>query len=206
MRYATTAELFAIDTKDHRLEIAQDDGLYRHLKFRAHDDQGQFRLGAWFDLITVPGTLTFVGDHDAVVFRRLPDMFEFFRGHTAPNLGYWAEKVVSGRANVRGYSEDAFTREVTHWVTSDIRDGNAPRGIGRAIRRDLFEAWHVDLTTEQGAREALADFEHEGYEFAFEDTAEWDLTDFTHQYRWACNAIVLGIRMYDAAKAAPAAA
>ncbi|MEV2274059.1 hypothetical protein AB0I72_00605 [Nocardiopsis sp. NPDC049922] len=207
---ATIAELFAIDTKTHRLEIAQDDGLYRHLRFRAHTEDGRMRSNAWFDLITVPGTLTFVGDYDAVTFRRLPDMFEFFRGSVhrgEPNFGYWAEKVASGGPrSVEEYSEDVFRQVVKERVTQDIRDGETPRGLALAVR-DLLDpdSWEHDITYESGARAALDDFDHEGYRF--EDTWEWSFKDYSHAFKWACHGIAWGIRQYDQAKASiPAAA
>jgi hypothetical protein len=183
MAYATTAELFARDTTAHRLEIAHDAGLYRHLKFRAHDDQGRMHSNGWFDLITVPGTLTFVGDYDAVVFRRLPDMFEFFRGSShrgEPNFAYWAEKVASGGArSVEEYDEEVFRQVVKEHVAQDIRTGRAPRGIGRAVRALLDpDSWEHDITY------------------------EWSFKDYSHAFKWACHAITWGIAQYDRAKAA----
>lgn len=205
MSTETTAKRFATDTKNHRLEIAQDDGLYRHLKLRAHDADGQPCGIGWFDLITAPGVLVFTGDYDSVVFRRTEDMFEFFRrgAHRGqPNLSYWAEKVASGGAHsVEKYSEEVFRQVVREYVAQDIRDGIAPRGIGQALR-PLFapDSWEHDLTFEASARAALDEFEYEGYRF--HDTWEWSFKDYTPGFKWACHAIVLGIRLYDQAKAA----
>lgn len=209
-QHDNTAALFARDTKTHRLEIAQDDGLYRHLKLRAHTEDGQPRGIGWFDIVTTPGMLVFTGDYESVIFRRLPDMFEFFRtsAHQGePNFDYWAEKIASGGArSVREYSEDVFRQVVREHVADDIRTDQAPRGIGRALR-PLFDpnSWEHDLTFEESARAALDGFEYEGYRF--HDTWEWSFKDYTHGFKWACYAIVLGIRLYDEAKAAvPAAA
>lgn len=198
------ADRFTRDTKTHRLDIAHDDGLYRHLRFRAHDDQGRTHSNAWFDLITAPGTLTFVGDYDSVVFRRLPDMFEFFRrsAHKGqPNLSYWAEKVTSGGdRSVERYSEEVFRQVVGEYVAQDIRDGIAPRGIGRALA-PIFasDPWEHDLTFEASARAALDEFEYEGYRF--HDAWEWSFKDYTHGFKWACHAVAWGIAQYDQAKA-----
>ena len=208
---ATTADRFARDTKTHRLEIAQDQGPYRHLKFRAQDKDGRRTGFGWFDLITTPGTLIFTGDYDSVVFRRTEDMFDFFRRGSydgEPNFGYWAEKVASGGpSSVQEYSEEVFEKTVKEQVVNDIRDGQAPRGIGRAVHQSFFAptAWEYDTTHEAGARDALNDFEYEGYRFG-DDAWELDFTDYTHHFRWACHAIVLGIRLYDQTKATSTAA
>lgn len=207
-----TATLFAIDTRTHRMEIAHDHGLYRHLKFRAHDEDGRPTGIGWFDLITAPGTLTFVGDYEAVTFRRLDDMFEFFRSSAhrgEPNFGYWAEKVASGGArSVMEYDEDVFRKTIKEHVADDIRTGQAPRGIGRALHESFLgpDSWEYDLTHEAGARAALDDFEYEGYHFRDCDAWEWSFEDYTHAFKWACYAIIFGIGMYDTAKAVASAA
>lgn len=88
---------FLRDVKDHVMEIRQDDGLYRSIRFQK---PGRWTYG--FDITTWPGYLCISGDMGCFVFARLPDMFEFFRGQKPHikgdktlgiNLGYWAEKV-----------------------------------------------------------------------------------------------------------------
>lgn len=79
---------FEDDTKDHKMEVVRDDGLYRHLKFRGKDGI------CWFDLVTWPHVLTIHGDCGTFVFTRIEDMFQFFRGPTI-NPSYWSEKVVA---------------------------------------------------------------------------------------------------------------
>ena len=112
--YAESAELFRSDTKDHELTILHDDGLYRHLRFR-RPETGMY----WFDLITWPGALAVVGDFGTgYTFRRIDDMFEFFRESGYSNSRsiihphYWSEKIASGKDGVREYSEELFRQRV----------------------------------------------------------------------------------------------
>ena len=179
---AEIAERFARETANHEMTVLHDDGLYRHLRFR-QPKQGAY----WFDLITVPGALIFQGDGDSYAFRRLTDMFEFFRSgiwedgslHTNPH--YWAEKLTSDRDSVMKYDQDLFERQVKEHVAQAILDRSAPRGISRAIK-DLLE--NGDITWEGGARRALEEFEYrlhvasctcgDGKTFSDElDASEW---------------------------------
>ena len=102
---------FTKDTEGFTLTIAHDDGLYRHMLFRAPE----YTFGSyWFDLHTAPGTLTFRGDMGTWVFSRTEDMFSFFRVHQdRPGYGinpsYWAEKVI---ARDRHGDTDEYDRHV----------------------------------------------------------------------------------------------
>jgi hypothetical protein len=190
-----TAERFKRDTAAHKLTILHDDGLYRHLRFR-RPDRGEY----WFDLITWPGCLTVRGDFgDSYTFARLTDMFEFFRGKGGINADYWSEKLDSGRASAKEYSEALFRQLVVEHVAEAIRYSDAPRGIGKAVQSDILGSF--DLHDEAMARQTLDEFEFKG--FRFDDTWEWSFQDFEWSFLWACHAIVWGIRQYDAAKAEP---
>ncbi|GAA3958468.1 hypothetical protein GCM10023085_46100 [Actinomadura viridis] len=179
---------FLPDVADHEMTVLHDDGLYRHLRFKAPGHGF-----SWFDLITWPWTLAFRGDMGGFMFSRVEDMFQFFR-HPGINPNYWAEKTPAGRDSVTAYDIDLFKQQVTEHVAQAIRDREAPKGISRAIRH-MFE--QGDITWEGGARDELEYFEYEG--FRFTDTFEWDFRDFTWQFLWACHAIRWGIEQYDAA-------
>jgi hypothetical protein len=185
------AERFTRETAGHTMTIAHDDGLYRHLRFRGE------RSFYWFELITAPGSLTFQGDGEGFVFRRLEDMFEFFRGCRI-NPSYWAEKLVSGRGDVMRYDPAIFEAEVKRAFVDAVRSGEAPAGLGKAVRADLLDTWEFSTEYEDGARQALEAFQFEG--FRFEDTCEWNLRDYDWWFLWALHGIVWGIAQYDAAK------
>ena len=71
-----SAEGFLKDVKNHGMEVRRDDGLYRHLIFRAPKDSWH----QWFEVVTWPGSLAINGDMGSWCFSRIEDMFEFFRG------------------------------------------------------------------------------------------------------------------------------
>jgi len=113
---------FKSDTENHSMEILQDDGLYRHLKFTNNGSQC-YR----FDLHTWPGYLCVDGDMGCYVFSRTTDMFDFFimgdndfnKRHII-NPHYWGEKIQAaekdrGHDDINGYmkfSSEAFKEAV----------------------------------------------------------------------------------------------
>lgn len=188
--YPEIAARFARDTASHELTILHDEGLYRHLRFRASKSSEY-----WFDLITWPGRLAMCGDvGDGYVFSRLPDMFQFFRSDRrwGINPHYWAEKLGGGRRSVKEYSEELLRQRVIEQFVNDARWGGVPTGTGKAIRTWVL---NEDLSDEHQARNVLEDFAHLGYEFS--DVWEWDFHDYDHSFLWACYAIQWGIGQYD---------
>lgn len=194
------AERFAADTATHELTVVHDDDLYRHLRFK-RPNTGMY----WFDLVTWPGHLAFVGDGDGFVFARIPDMFQFFRGPVAGymNPQYWSEKLVApaGQRGVQKYSEEQM-REYLADVIKD-HDEEYP-GLGEAIQDKLLDESECDLTYEDSARQALRDFNFkaaDGPLFEF-DVWEMDFSDWDWWFLWACHGIAWGIARYDEARAA----
>jgi hypothetical protein len=186
------------------MEIVLDDGLHRHLRFRHQEwrpplAQPQESGWYWFDLITVPGALIFQGDGQSFVFSRIADMFEFFRGKlTLMDPHYWGEKLTScTREDAKTYDEARFKQLVTEHVAEAIEWGDAPAGLDEAVQAQLLN--NPETYYEAGAREALEQFEHDG--FTFSNAWEWDLRSFDWWFLWACHAIVWGIELYDAHKA-----
>lgn len=185
---------FAIDTAKHEMTIRHEDGLYRHLRFR--EPASSFY---WFDLITWPGVLTISSDMGCFVFSRLNDMFEFFRGH-AINPDYWAEKLRC-ESKTKVYDEDKFRARV---LAEAIENEERCPGLTAAVTGEVLA--DDDITFEAGARRLIEEFrfKYDGGDplglntFAFYETYEWDLTDWTAQFLWCCHAIVWGIAQYDA--------
>lgn len=190
------AARFAEDTAAHQMAVLHEDGLYRHLRF-ASPDRGSF--GA-FELITWPYNLvaktgwTFHFDIDAT-----DDIFEVFRRTAFPgeiNPSYWQEKVRAGRDEIEGFDENLFEQQVKEHVVQAIREGDAPRGLGREVTNEIFE-WG-DISHEAGARQALEDFRFQGWTFG--EAWEWDFRDYTPGFLHSCHAIRHGIDLYDAAR------
>lgn len=98
---------FEAAVKDHVFLVIRDDGLYRHLRCRAHDT-------AWnsWDIVTWPGYLSITGDRGGRVFARTDDMLiDFFKGKA--NVPYWLEKCVAW---------DGPNKVVSLAATIDFRD------------------------------------------------------------------------------------
>lgn len=150
--YLEIAERFAADTAKHTMTVLHDEGLYRHLRFRAPEHSAY-----WFDLITWPGVLAIRGDiGESYVFQRLDDMFEFFRGKRI-NPHYWSEKLDGGRYSAKQYSESKFRQLVVEYFVDAVRDRIAPPGLGKAVREEILNSG--DLYDEGLARQALDAFE-----------------------------------------------
>jgi hypothetical protein len=199
---------FTSDTTDHEMTVLHDDGLYRHVRF-AEPGTGMYS----FNLITWPGYLTICGDMPvtALTFRRLDDMFAFFR-QADINPGYWAEKLCSGRDAATGYSEGKFRLLVDERVTDAVEadpelepvDEDRP-GLVAAVAAALEDEY--DPSYEETAREFLQRFTYDYTDsaarqqcFQFRDTWEWDLTEYDWSFLWACHAIRWGVEQYTAAR------
>ncbi|WP_210637156.1 hypothetical protein [Streptomyces sp. GESEQ-13] len=186
----------------HEMTVLHEDGLYRHLRFEGHGESPHVgRYPSYpFELITWPYNLvvkagwTFHFDIDAT-----PDMFDLFRRTALTgqiNPGYWSEKVRAGRDEIEGFDPDLFERQVKQHVVEAIRNGEAPRGIGVEVTRDIFE-WG-DISHEAGARRELEYFNFQGWTFG--ETWEWKFCDFTPGFLHCCHAIRKGIDLFDAAR------
>ena len=230
MRAHTPLSIMLASTRDHRMTVLRDDGLYRHLRF------AQPGTGIWrFDLVTWPGHLVITGDVEDFHFARLDDMFEFFRKPVGYiNETYWAEKL-RGPTRSKSFSPDRFKRAVFDYFWSDRENRPGPQApLWRAICEEvLAEAENG----EDAARRALDTFRHhmvsdavpdgpaEDFKpqrvarpgryspyrrgsgadvFEFIDSWEWDLTEFDWHFQVSCHAIVWGISQYDQARTAAA--
>ncbi|MEU0991630.1 hypothetical protein [Streptomyces sp. NPDC005953] len=195
-------ERFARDTAEHQLTVLHENGLYRHLRFAAPDRGrvGPFELITWPYNLVVKAGWTFHFDIDAT-----PDMLDLFRNTAFSgeiNPGYWSEKVRAGRDEVEGFDQQLFDQQVKRYVAHSIRDGEAPRGLGAEVTREIFELG--DISHEAGARSALAEFRYKGWDFG--DLSEWDFCDYTPGFIHSCHAIRRGVDLWDAARTTAAAA
>ncbi|MGW1015642.1 hypothetical protein [Streptomyces niveus] len=187
----------------HEMTVLHEDGLYRHLRFEGAADspfgRSPFELITWPYNLVVKAGWTFHFDIDAT-----PDMLDLFRKTAFSgeiNPGYWSEKVRAGRDEIEGFDPDLFERQVKQHVVEAIRNGDAPRGIGAEVIREIFE-WG-DNSHEAGARSALNSFKYEGWSFG--ETWEWDFSAYTPGFLHSCHAIRHGVDLYDAARKAVAA-
>ncbi|MFD7661005.1 hypothetical protein [Streptomyces sp. NPDC059788] len=211
---------FARDTARHEMTVLHDEGLYRHLLFRETNHSFY-----WFELITTPGQLVFSGDGESFVFRRITDMFEFFRSGLRPdgtielNPHYWSEKLASDRGSVMGYQEDLFVKVVweqaNHLIEQEHVEPEQVDRFRQTIKDDIVEGG-MYATADEAYRtvEEFEFYNDPSKEFdyryeadvRFEDAWEWfsATQDYDWWFLWACHAIVWGIARYDAAKAVAA--
>jgi hypothetical protein len=191
------AARFAKETAKHEMTVLHDDGLYRHLRFRAPESSFY-----WYELVTWPGFLAVGGDVDHYVFSRVEDMFTFFRGSKyGINPVYWSEKLQDGRERARRHSEDTFKQI----VGDELKRRPVPNlsKEQREARAELLgRMGDGDGQWAETAREMLADAEQAGL---FSDTWEWNFTDWDWSFLWCCFAVVEGIAAYDRAQHAGAA-
>ncbi|GLW32247.1 hypothetical protein [Actinoplanes regularis] len=207
------ATAVASDFAKHRMIVRLDQGLHRHLVFEAREHSWNDR----FELITVPGSLTITGDRGSHTFRRLTDMFQFFRrnGNTySINPGYWAEKLANGRRSVQVYSEDLlwcriqeglreaaeeYRHELMEWRRAGQRPDNQPflpEKLRRARQRVQDARYWDEVHDESSARNLLCELEDL---YVFSDTWEWNLSDWDYHFLHNLHAIAWGIGQYDRA-------
>lgn len=119
--YTCSQERFLKDTEKHTMEIVRNDGVNRHLRFKAPGTSCY-----WFDILTWGGVLCVNGDCGTYVFSRTSDMFEFFRSRNWTDKGpdvldinpqYWAEKIQAAPKDrgVDQFSETQFTQAVKEY-------------------------------------------------------------------------------------------
>lgn len=201
---------FERDVAQHQMTIIRDEGVDRHIKFRAVVDSSY-----WFDIVTWQNTLVIKGDCGTYVFSRLPDMFEFFRGTCKNpsslyvNPSYWCEKLQAvdcngyGKGEAKRFSAQAFeacikTRVNDYFECRAITDERRA-ALWYHIERDV-----LDYTCDgdrSGAFMLLSQFEDRDFPDLFEDCHEWRCEEYEFGFMWNLYAIAWAIRTYDAAKA-----
>ncbi len=211
---------FVKDIATHEMEIIHDDGVSRHIRFMRPSTSAY-----WFDIITWPGALTIDGDMGTFVFKRLHDMFEFFRADIQHgdntgrehfiNPGYWSEKLAAVcRHGYEKFEPEVFRKRVKEefdqWVESEKPDDDSSRFL-----REEFElvAKHVWACLEDEVLCAADDgdiraydaahgftFDQDGWQFDMRDCWEWNCKEYSFHFIWCCYAVVWGIQKYDDAK------
>jgi len=211
-----TESKFLRDVENHSMIVLRDDGVYRHIRF---SNKGSSVL--YFDLITFPGCLCYTGDMGTYVFKRLNDMFEFFRtdrqkddGKLYVNLGYWSEKLIAVDGNRRNGSAKEFSEDKFKQIINEFRIGwMRKRDLDKEQRRELWEAVEDEVLTVFGdaggdvAMDAVYRFCWEPNctsgrrrTWSFIDIFEYDFTEYTHGFLWCCFALAWGIKKYDEQK------
>ena len=204
-QYQCSEDRFLKDSSRHVMTMLRDDGVHRHIRFKRPGDSAY-----WFDLITWPGALCIDGDMGTYVFRRLEDMFEFFRTdrewmerkdwQLAINPSYWSEKLQARPGT--GFEEfdtDRFRKVVKEhfdrWVEDEDPDDETKQDVWQEIEDDVLSCADDG---EIRAYDAAINFRSAGFKFL--DFWEHRLKTYTFHFIWCCYAIAWGIKTYDDAK------
>lgn len=210
METRLTETQFLKEVADHRLFVLRDDGLNRHLRFKRPDS-----TFCHFDVITWPGCLCFTGDMGTYVFRRLEDMFDFFRAGTSErradgglhiNPGYWSEKLQAADRD-DGYKAFSLTR-FKEAVKEQFDAATEDEGWAEAKRADLWEEIEssvLNVEDEYEAVSAVRGFYSNLCPTLFDDFWEHRLTEYSHRFIWCCYALAWAVQQYDLSTSVKAA-
>ncbi|MDW6058049.1 hypothetical protein SAZ11_08100 [Streptomyces sp. FXJ1.4098] len=153
--YPEIAAHVARDVKDGKLVELREDGLYRHVEFKAL--QGWSRI----ILVTWPYNLLVAGSHGSYHFERFgkdtEDMFDWLRGlRVDPDS--WASKLVNGRDSVSEYDRSLTVAAINERVADAVENDWAPEGLQDAVREDILGSHLLD--TKDTAFQLVSEFEH----------------------------------------------
>ena len=197
MKRECTRERFLENVKDHKLQIIKDDGVHRHIIMSKEKDCYQR-----YEIVTFPQHLCYTGDMGTFVFRRVEDMFTFFRGDINSkhpiNTVYWNEKLQAvdrGQGDM-AYSTEALREEVEQYFKSHC-DWRTLNEEERAALWQNIEDNVLTAESEEEAWNSISGFDFDGFEF--EDF--WpDMQDYTYRFIWCLYAMVYAIQEYDKVK------
>jgi hypothetical protein len=200
--YQCPQEQVLKDLAAHEMRVIHDNGLHRHLRFRKPGSSVY-----WFDIITYPGSLVIDGDMGTYVFRRLDDMFEFFRTDSIHmegdglkiNPSYWGEKLtaVDRHAGFREFSERMFLEAVKRDYDDWVEHHQPSEEVAAALWKELEEDVIAYGETEERAVESAMDFQSYVCDFQMRDYYEHNLQDFSFSFIWNCYAIAWAVKQYD---------
>ncbi len=200
-----TEERFLKDVAQHEMTVVRENGVSRHLRFQK---PGTYCMH--FDLITWPGYLCYTGDMGTYVFRRLEDMFEFFRtdrphmrdGKTLGiNPSYWGEKLeaVDRHGGYREWNKDKFEARIREYFAQWLADNepDRPEEIKEQFEDEIIGG--IDDGGKESAYTVAQRFEVDGM-FPFQDWWEVDTEEYTYRFLWCCYALAWGVKKYDESK------
>jgi hypothetical protein len=214
--HQVSEEDFLNRVKAHQMTVFHDDGVYRHLRFNAPGT-----MNCYFDIVTFPGRLCYVGDMGAFTFTRLHDMFDFFRTDARENrgdkkininTGYWAEKAeaIDKTDGLEEFDEDRFRQVINEYRLEWIKDGARNGTLTKEERRELWEAVDDEVLRcldegEIRSFDVATDFSHKVGRKTYEFTDLWDhhFKRYSYRFIWCCYAIAWGIQQYDKVKETP---
>ncbi|MFE9398600.1 hypothetical protein [Streptomyces flavidovirens] len=143
--YPEIAKHFESDTPNHTLTAHREDGPFRYLRFAAPKTSMTV-----IELVTWPHNLVVAGSHGSFHFAHYADdrqdMFTAFRGRGKGRVDpdHWARMLVNGRESVAKYDRSLLEKRVREATVEGIREGYAPRGVGKAVTEEVLDSGCLD--------------------------------------------------------------
>lgn len=151
--YAEIARHFASDHEKAKVTEFREDGLFRHIEFRA----GGF---AHLVLVTWPHNLLVAGSHGSYHFQWFgqdsEDVFGLLRGMRV-DPDRWASKLVNGRDSVEEYDRNRMVAAINERVADAVENDWAPEGLKAAVGNDILGS-HL-LETKDTAFQLVSEYE-----------------------------------------------
>lgn len=213
-----SAQRFKVETKNHKMKVLHNDGIYRHLRFMDPKNSAY-----WFEVHTGPNFLLFRGDGDSYVFSNGDrDMFRSFRhsiykdGSLHPDPGYWTQKLSSSE-QAEKWDQDVFQEDLEQYITDMVEQEIVPKEHEQRLRDEVeADLMYEDLHSADLAIKALTEFsfyfeESNRYDsekkpdFEFDECWEWisTCTEYDWWYLWALHGICWAIKTLDATYGVP---
>lgn len=197
-------ERFLEETKNHKLLIIKDDGIYRHLRMKSDS------FNMYYEIITYPEGLLIRGDMGTFIFERTEDMFQFFNsginkdGEISINSGYWEEKCQTSSnfgAGIKEFDSDKFLKHVKDDFESYFDNGESEEKnqVWEEIEDQILSVGH----NENELQNAINNFDIQSYintKFSFECFWEHSYSKYSFHFIWCLYAIVLAIKEYNLTK------
>ncbi len=200
-----TLEKFLEDVKGHTMDVRHGTDSYRHLVF---SNNGSSNLK--FEIVTFPWHLVYTGDMGTFVFRRLADMFDFFRpkdGTYRKEFGYWHSKLtaVCSSDGAIQKSRKRFEVALRGYLPDPPEPGDYGDDLSEKTREEInYEISRLltlyDTYGFQRALQEACDFcvgPPERPLFQFSELWDHSFDEFTTRFEWCCWALQWGILLYD---------
>ena len=184
-----TKEQFLHDVSGHTIEIKHDSGLFRYFTLRNGG-----ALNRHFNIGTTPDFIQITGDMGCLTFKpgHSEDALIFFRQKELEiNDKYWSEKLCGPAAEIKQFNPTLFKNS----LFEAMRDEEC---LNANIWDDV-QAEVLVAENENEARDYMRTF-RSGTFPPFQDSDEFDFTEYKPNYLWCLYAIVWGIEKYDEAK------
>jgi RecG-like helicase len=210
MKKEITEQTFLNDVKDHKLEIINDTNDIISLKFkRPNECYYHFEITTWENHLCISG------DMGTYVFKRVKNMFNFFRMDDYDfnydkektlqiNPYYWHQKLVSQDVHspAMEFSTDLFQNRIKEILNDYCKENDMDDEFKQSCLQEMEEDF-LYSDNEHEAREGVERFNSydenidEFAKFLKQDFWEEEFEDYSIHFIWCLYAIVWGIKQYD---------